>query len=274
MAPRLFTFHKILSACEEGSREGWQVFLESYTPIVFRLFDLYLSCSTEARKDFWRDALGALAAHNFERLRSFEHQAEREFLVDLRAFLLDRGAATLDPLQDSSLAPRPTPDTVSALLNGLPLTHQEVLFFKLAGYSDAAIEKALVITPSVAQEGWARLRADYSVLLGRDEDRCLWPAAWAAVLRFARTAKNENCPPLRQFIRIQEGGFSWYDKEPAEQHIAGCLHCLEWWTALREIKYWRNQAKPCPPSELDGLISALPLGAASKKKSLLARMFK
>jgi hypothetical protein len=274
MAPRLFTFHKILSACEEGSREGWQVFLEGYTPIVFRLFDLYLPSSAQARKDFWRDALGDLTAHNFERLRGFEHQAEREFLVDLRAFLLDRGAVKLDPFEDSGLAPKPTPDTVGALLKGLPLIHQEVLFLKLGGYSDAAIEKALVITPSVAQEGLARLRPDYSMLLGRNEDRCLWPAAWGAVMRFARSAKKENCPPLRQFVRIQEGGFSWYEKEPAEQHIAGCLHCLECWTALREIKYWRNEAKPCAPSELDGLISALPVGPASKKKSLLARMFR
>jgi hypothetical protein len=270
MATKLFTFHGIVSACEQGSLEGWLSFLGDYTPIVAQLFDFYLHTYSRPWQDFWREALADLTADNFDGLRKFEHQSEREFLADLRVFLLERAAAKLDPAQDCGVAPRPTPESVGALLKGLPLIHQEVLWLKLAGYSDAALEKALVITPAVAKDGLERLRAEYSVL--RNEDRCPWPAAWAEVLRSARAAKHERCPSLRQFVRDHEGGSSWYEKEPAEQHVGGCLYCLERWTALREIKYWRLQATPQPLAEIEGLASSLPLRAAARK-SFLARMF-
>src|SRR5712692_5677636 len=253
MSTKLFTFHQIISACEEGSRAGWQAFLSDYTPTAFELFNHYLPSCRQRQEDFWPEALAVLSADNFERLQKFEHQAEREFLIDLRAFLLDFGAAKLDPGQDSRDATPPTPESLKVLLQGLPLVHQEVLFLKLAGYSDASLEKALVVTPGVAQQGFERLRNDYPILFGRDEDRCLWPAAWAEVRRAAVAAKAESCPSVRQFIRIHEGGSSWYEKEPAEQHVSGCLYCLELWTALREIKYWRREAKPRPRAELESL---------------------
>ncbi len=271
---KLITFHKILAGCERGSREAWRDFLSDYTPIVHQLINVYLPLSQEARAEFWRGALRDLTSNNCEGLRAFEHQAEREFLFGLRAFLLERCSAKLDLSQDTTAAPRPTPETVTALLKGLPLIHQEILFLKMAGYSNASLENILRITPAVAQLGLERLRADYTAFLERAEDRCLWPAAWAEVTGSARAAKKEDCEPLRQFLRIQDGHISWYDKDPVEEHLSGCLHCLERWTALREVTHWRREAKPYPPAEVDGLLSGLPFQAERKpRKSFLQRMF-
>ncbi len=270
----LMIFQRILPGCEQGSREAWTAFLSNYTPIAFRLFDMYLPLPAGQRGGFWREALGALVANNFERLRTFDHQSEREFLTDLRAFLLERGAGKLDPSQDSTAAPAPTPETVADLLKGLPLLHQEVLFFKLSGYSSGGLEKLLRITPAVAQKGLERLQADYSALLEGREDGCLWPAAWAEVTRFVRAAEKEECGPLRQFVRIQDGQVSWYDKDPVEEHVSGCLHCLERWTALREIAHWRREVNPRPLAELDLLLSSLPVQTGSKQgKSIGRRIF-
>src|SRR3989442_10844071 len=217
MSNKLFTFHKIVAGCEEGSREAWEAFLADYTPIVFQLSDVYLGFAPQKQNDFWPDALAQLSANNFETLKRFEHQAEREFLTDLRDFLLEQGAENLDPALDSTETPRPTPEAVLALLKGLPLLDHEVLFFKLSRSSDATIEKILVTTPAVAQKWLERLRTEYSPLLAGSDDRCVWPAAWAVVLRTARKAKTEGCPPLRHFVRIHEGGFQWHEKEPAER---------------------------------------------------------
>lgn len=275
-SPGLITFHKILSGCEQGSRQAWQAFLTDYTPIVFQLLDIYLPCRRgDGRKEFWQEVLRALTANDFERLRTFDHQAEREFLIELRAFLLEPGGAKLDPARDTPEAPRPTPESVIALLKGLPVVHQEIVFLKLAGYSDTTLERLLKITPAVAQKGLERLQANYSIVLQREGDRGLWPAAWLELLRHARAAKKEGCPPLRQFVRILDGQVSWYDKEPAEEHLSGCLHCLERWTALRELVHWRREAKPRPPAELDGLLSSLPLQGGTKAgKGFLKRLFK
>jgi hypothetical protein len=271
--PRLITFHKILAGCEAGERESWRTFLGEYTPLVFRLAGIYLPSSPETRTALWRETLAALAAGHFELLRSFDHQAEREFLADLRSFLLEQGAAKLDGSRDVTGPPRPRPETVSSLVKPLPLLHQEILFLKLAGYSDATLESMLRITPSIAEQGLARLQADYAVILRKEQDVCLWPAAWLELLRHARGAKTGDCGPFRQFVRIQDGQTSWYEKEPLEKHMATCLHCLERWTALRELVYWRRDAQP--REETEALLSSLPLqalAAGPKKKSLLKRV--
>ena len=270
----MITFHKTLAGCEAGNPESWRAFVGDYTPLVYRLVGEYLPPLREGRAQLWEEALLALAANDFERLRSFDHQAEREFLADLRRFLLERGAKKLEPARDITRAPRPAPDTVDALLKGLPLIHQEILFLKLAGYSNHTLEKMLRITPGIAQRGLDRLQADYSAVLEKDRDACLWPAAWLELLARAWSASSADCPPLRQFVRMLDGQTSWYEKEPVEKHVGLCLHCLERWTALRELSYWRHGAKPLPEAEVKALVSSLSLQAGPKKeKSLLKRVF-
>jgi hypothetical protein len=271
---RVLTFHNMRRECEKGNRAAWRAFLSDYTPVVFQLLDVYLPSASNHRKELWREALRALSANNFEHLRSMSHQAEREFLVDLRMFILERGIAKLDARVDTPGVLKPTPEAVGTLLQGLPLTHQEILFLKLAGYSDSTLEKLLRITPTVAQKGLERLSPDYPIALQQQQDKSLWPAAWWAVLRHARDAKKEDCPPLHQFVRIHDGQVSWYEKEPVEQHIASCVHCLERWTSLREVAYWRLEAKPVTPAELEELLSCLPIEpSSSAKKSFLRRVF-
>ena len=270
----MITFHKTLAGCEAGNPESWRAFVGDYTPLVYRLVGEYLPPLREGRAQLWEEALLALAANDFERLRSFDHQAEREFLADLRGFLLERGATKLEPAGDITLPPRPAPDTVDALLKGLPLIHQEILFLKLAGYSNRTLEKMLRITPAIAQRGLERLQADYSAALKKDRDACLWPAAWLELLAHARSAKSADCPPLRQFVRILDGQTSWYEKEPIEKHVGLCLHCLERWTALRELIYWRQGVERLPAAEVNALFSGLSFrGEARQEKSFLKRVF-
>lgn len=273
----VLTFHKILSGCEAGEREAWRAFLADYTPVAFKLLSVHLGLSPREQEAAWREALAELAANDFARLRQFEHQAEREFSIDLRAFLLDRSARRFcdaSPSRDFSGAPAPTKEAAVALLKGLPLLDQEILFLKLCGYSDSTIENLLRVTPSLGQRAVERLRTSCPALLGRDEDRCLWPCAWGETLESSRAGRSEGCPSVRQFIRVQEGGFGWHEKEPVERHVGECLHCLERWVALREIWYWRRQAQACPPSELEAFLSRVPLKNESRpRKPLLRRIF-
>lgn len=269
----MITFHKILAGCEAGEREAWEEFLKEYTPIAYRLAAIYVPSSSEARSQLWRESLQALAAHGFERLRRFDHQAEREFLADLRNFLFEQATAKVDRAGDSSGAPPPTPESVGVLLRGLPLLHQEILFLKLAGYSDATLEKMLRLTPTIAAQGLARLQADYTPVLNRERDQGTWAAAWLELLAQARASHTADCAPLRQFVRIQDGQTSWYDKDPLERHMAGCLCCLDRWTTLRELVYWRHELKPARGEEIEALLARLPVSAEARKKSLFKRMF-
>lgn len=270
---RLWTFQRILPACEQGDAEAWRAFLESYTRLVFRYLEHYLPPASSRRAEVWGAALKELIKDDCARLRTFDHQAEREFLVDLRDFLLEVGAASLDVSADSPEAPRPTVESLKALLSGLPLAHQEVLFLKLAGYSDATIERMMRITPSVAAAGLERLQADYGALLRHERDLCLWPAAWAAFLRETPRQRSGDCPHPRVFVRIHDGQTTWYEKDPAEQHVAGCLHCLERWAALREAGHWRRAIPQASAAEVEEFMTLLPVPASPKKKSFLERLF-
>ena len=50
-------------------------------------------------------------------------------------------------------------EKISQLLADLPLLHKEMLFFKLAGYTDATIERILRMSPRVAEKAFQRLAA-------------------------------------------------------------------------------------------------------------------
>lgn len=244
----------------------------NYTPTALQLHGIYSPWTPEARWDAWRDSLHALSADECAILKGFSHQSEREFLVGLRAFLQERIAAKLNPLQDVADPPAPTVEALTALLGGLPVLHQEIAFLALSGYSPSTLETILRITPAVAEEGLVRLRTTYSTVLERSEDRCLWPAAWIGICRAARADAQKDCTPLRQLIRIFDGQASWYDKSPAEAHRAKCLHCLERWTSLLEVVAWDRTRESWPAEKIEPLMAAVPVKQQKSKPSLLARM--
>ncbi len=271
---KLLTFQKILPACEEEQAEAWRAFLSQYSPVAFELLDMYVPWTSAQRDAFWRDALLALSAEDYKRLRAFPHQAEREFLVELRAFLFERAQPLLDASKDSARVPGPTREKIAALLEGAPLLHQEIMFLKLAGYSDRTLEQLLRTSPSVGAAGLERLKAEYGAVLEGTEDRCPWPAAWLEMTRSAREARKPDCPVLRQMIRALDGQISWYEKDPLEQHRARCLSCLEHWTALLEVVGWAKRAHPWRDQQVNVFLSALPLNRAGKvKMPFLKRLF-
>jgi hypothetical protein len=269
-SPAAFTFHRIREQCEQGSLEAWRAFLEFYTPVGIHLLKMYLPTDSLGPERVWEQTLAALAENDFQRFRATEKKSEQEFLVDVRALLLDQ-ALLASP--SSPAASAPTLESLAKLLEGLPLLHQEMLFFKLSGYTDASIERMLRMAPRVAQAAFTRLEPDYAAALKVEADRCVWPQPWLVLLAEARAKKQESCAPLHQFLRIHAGQVSWYDKEPIEKHVAGCRRCLEAWAALHEVSYWRKAASAVSAEQIERHLRTLPL-APPPKKSLIQRIFK
>jgi len=268
--PVLFTFHKIREQGEQADAGAWRAFLNFYGPLYLHLLNIYLPGDAEAGGRLLQKLLEGLAENNFQRFRATSRQSEREFLTEVRALLLDLAATSpaagapgeVDGARALDL------EKLANLLRDLPLVHQEMLFLKLAGYSNATIEGMLRVAPRVAEKAFERLPAACSETQHAKEDRCPWPAEWLSVLREARAVKKENCPEPHQLLRIQDGQVSWYDKEPVEKHVAGCLRCLENWAALREVSYWRRVAAPISAAQVERFLQALPVTAAPKKPFL------
>jgi hypothetical protein len=250
-------------------------FITAYTPVIFRILDIYTPAwGPERRGQIWQDCLRALGAGNFQRLRTFDQQSEREFMVGLRTFVLETGWRQVDGATDCSQAPEPTPGTVKGLMKGLPLLHQLVLLLKLAGYSDGTLQRILRVSPAVAKSGLERLEENYALVLKREQDASLFPVAWMNLLRHAWQGKTDACPSLRRFVRILDGQTDWNVKESAEKHVEECLHCLEAWTALREIIHWQREVTPLPAEKVGPFLSALPTrSGVERRKTLLGRLF-
>lgn len=267
----LLTFHKIIAGCEAGEADTWRGFLQDYTPIVGEWARVYLPGLPE-NDVLWKDSLAAITEKDFAALRAFDHQSEREFLVGLRAFYLGRSASASDLTADAQEAP--SSSSMAEALKGVPLVHQEVVLLKLAGYSNTTLEKMFRLTPAVAKTSLSRLETRWPAALNNASGHGLYPAAWLQLLREVWEAKTDACPPLRLFVRIQDGQIGWAEKDPAETHIAGCLHCLERWTALREITFLRREAKPVPATQVEALLAGLPVRESGKKpKPLVKRLF-
>ncbi len=271
--PVFFTFHKVRQECEQPNADAWRAFLEFYTPLFLRLIEIYFPGNAGVSHSVLEKLLATLVADDFQRLRVTARQSEREFLVDLRVLLLDLAASAAGEIagsaREGSLLDL---EKVGKVLEGLPSIHQEMLFFRLAGYTDATLERMLRVSPRVAEKALERLQPDYSAAQRLERDRCLWPVEWLAVLRQARGARQENCPGSHEFLRVHDGQVSWYDKEPVERHVAGCLHCLECWTALREVGYWCRVAPPASAEQIQELLRVLPIGP-KPKKSLFRSVF-
>ena len=280
----LYTFHKVREQCEQANSDAWRAFLAMYGPLAGHLLAMYAPDLTVA-PGVWQKTLQRLAEKNFERFRGTARQTEREFLVDVRALLLETlsqlcatvpasdtsAASALQPSGPGNVAP--TPESLAKLLEGMPLLHQEMIFLKLAGYGNASLETMLRVAPHVAEKSFERLSPDYAAAANIEKDRCAFPVDWLNLLQQARESKKENCADLHQILRIHDGQVSWYDKEPVEKHVSGCLYCLERWTALREVGYWRKAAPAVPATQIDEGLAVLGLRAPETKKSFLKRVF-
>jgi hypothetical protein len=272
--PVLFTFHKIREQSEHGKPGAWRALLEFYAPVFFRLLEINGAISAREASPVVKKMLGDLTGNGFERLRSTSRQSEREFLGDLRAMLLEAAADDGSFKNSESLAGGAfEPDRITKLLDGLPLLHKEMLFFRLAGYTENTVERVMRLSPRVAEKAFERLAGEYQAALQAERDQGPWPAAWLAFLKKTRSLKDEKCTPTHEMMRIHDGQVSWYDKEPVEKHVSGCLHCLQAWTGLREVGYWRRAADPLSAAAIDELLEVIPIERIpAKKKSLLQRL--
>jgi hypothetical protein len=271
--PVLYTYHKIREQSEQGRAEAWRALLDFYAPVFFRLLEIHAAIPAREAPPIVKKMLAELTANGFERIHASPRQSEREFLGDLRAVLL---GAALDSAasQNSDVAATGSfdPEKIVKLLDGLPLLHKEMLFFKLSGYTESTIEHLMRISPRVAEKAFERLADEYAAARQTQQDRCPFPARWLAFLKQARGLKTEKCTPTHEMVRIHDGQVSWYDKEPVEKHVSGCLHCLETWMGLREVGYWRRAADALSASEIEDLLEVIPLEKPAKKKSLLQRL--
>jgi len=265
----------MIQGCREGDAEAWRALVAQYTPVLAGVAKAY-SSDPGRIAGAWRGVLGSLAGHDFAALKEVEAQSDREFFSVLRASLLEQFTAGPEDLTSpDGLDTITVLEDLSRLMRESPLVHQNMMFLHLTGYSDPDIELILRISPAVAQRSVERLNAAFWADFRRSMEAAHWQAAWLRMNRRMRRSKTPDCVPIRPLIRILDGQFGWYEKDPIERHLGACLHCLEAWVGLQEITHWMQRGTPLTPAQVDELLSGLPVKAKSQGRfSLLKRAFR
>ena len=274
MDTHIRNFHRIMAGCREGDFSAWEGLVAAYTPLAGRIIRHYLTPDREAAEAFWSQVLQALAAEKAADLERLASQSEREFWVDLREYIFRKGKEILPAAGpeagDSSL----TADLVREVLQELPLLQRELVFLRLAGYSDRTLERLLRINPAVASGGMEKLARRIPGVLAPEGDQMSRPAAWNQLWVEIQGMRRENCLPVRTFARCFDGQISWSDKESMERHLAECLYCFERYLAMKEIMYYLRELPPAPQEEVRRFMDGLPFQAPPRKQSLWSRVLR
>ena len=289
--PGIDTFHRVREQCEQANADAWRAFLSLYSPLGLHLLGMYApdrAAAARFGRKVWEETLRRLAENNFERFRGTARQSEREFLAR-RASAAARDArgsgrggrrkrrhcGHARRRRCAGRVGRAQPGSIRKgsrrFSKGCRCCIRRCFSSSWPVTATAPSRRCCAWRRAWPKNRSQRLSPDFAAALSAQKDRCLWPSEWLAILRQARAAKKETCPELHQILRVHDGQVSWYDKEPVEKHVSGCLYCLERWTALREVGYWRRMAPAVSPEQIEEWLRVLPVRAEEKKKKSLLR---
>lgn len=263
MVNGVFSFHVMREACLAGQPEGWWQLLRRYTPLAGHLLQHYFP--TLEKSALLVEIFRTAKTNASQFLDRFAGTSEKEFLLHLRRFVMEgarraRGARPETPL---------TPRVFWAVLQEFPLLQRELLLLSFHGYTPEELHQVLKFEPettrTLTEQAREKLRAQLGAAVGPDFERHDHDALFAAI----EESRGEKCLPDKTYGRIVDGQISWRDRDAAEQHIEGCLHCGNRFAEFREILYYYRTLPPPEDSTLVPIAVALGLPAqepARRKK--------
>ena len=272
MGTHIRNYHRIIEGCREGDFLAWKSLTAAYTALAGRFICHYLTPDQEVKEEFWSQVLRALASEKAADLERLASQDEREFLVYFREYIFRKGKEILPAAGPEAIDFSLTADLVLEILKDLPLLHRELVFLKLAGYSDRTLEGLLRVNPSVAVGGMEKLERRIPGVLAQERDQMSRPAAWNKLWFEIQGMRRENCVPVRKFARCFDGQISWSDKEQMERHLAECLYCFERYLCMKELVYYMRELQPASEEDIGRFMDALPFQAPLRKQSLWSRV--
>ncbi|HYG98947.1 MAG TPA: hypothetical protein VD837_07435 [Terriglobales bacterium] len=257
------TIFTMAEDCAHGVRQGWFEFVRDYGTVAERLVAHYfptLASETGMRR---RTVFARANADDNAWFRSLAFANEREFAMAFRELVLayGRSSVRLPVLQFSA-------DDLARAPDGLALIQRQLFWVFLKGWS--VDEASAMITNAAATAKEARILADDRIHALADGDSSM--AHCATTLRameLAESARTPDCLSWKTMDNIINGQISWRDRDNAERHASGCIHCLNSFTAFQEMIWLRKEAQPLPETEIEQVVQGLRL---QERKGLFSRL--
>ncbi len=271
--PAILSFHRVYRAClaadADESAAGWRSLIRFFLPLSEHLVRQYFSDVWPDPSDGAAALFARLWANGGERLRACAGQAEKEFLVFLRDELFRVGREQRGEREPLGM----THEQFCALLGEFPHVPREAVVMLAKGYRPEKFAIVLHMEDKTAEQLLQKVNQNLestglAVRLPANLDRLL--------ANLEQQETTEDCVPLRTFMRIKDGLVPWSEKEAADRHLAGCLHCFQKSVTYQELNWFFLDYPPAEDRRVEPVAvkAGLASEAPKKKPSLLTRMFR
>ena len=238
------TVFVMAEACARGEPLGWEQFLRGHGWIAAQLLQRYFPTLTPEADQHLAAVFQRARAGDAAWFRGLTFSNEREFAMAFRelVFAYGREAARL-PLPQAPL------EKFQAAVASLALMEREILWLQIKGY-DAPQIAAILASAAATAEAAARAASDplAGVLPPAPDARAL---AARALMEAVEKARSQDCLPLKTFNNLVNGQLTWSERELADEHLRGCLYCLDRFTAFQEMVRYLRDAQPLPDEQVD-----------------------
>ncbi len=257
------TIFTMAEDCARDEVQGWLEFVRGYAPIARNLLQHY-SPALEPELDLHITRVFQRARDNGNAWFAGLHFAnEREFLMAFRelvfAYVRAAGRETV---------PQVSLDQAREALRDLTVVQRELLWMFVKRYDAPQAAAILMNAESTARELQESIQARLTLLMAGGESA----EVVRALLEHTEETRTPDCLPLKTFNNLINGQISWQERDRAERHISGCMHCLDRFTSFQEMIWHARQATPLSESESEQLLRSL--GVSPKFKGLMARLLR
>jgi hypothetical protein len=256
------TIFSTVEDCSRGVYQGWYELVRDYTPVGRMLLAHYFPTLQPDLNVAVTNIFATARANDNAWFGSLRFANEREFAMafgDL-VFACGRSEARLP-------APKIAADQIFALLEGLTLIERELFWVFLMGWN-VQQGSAILMNASATAEETHKVADEKLAQLGPKAERS---SIALVAIEAAQSRRGSDCLPWKTFNNLINGQISWDEREAAERHLTGCVHCLNAFTAFQEMIWLQKHAVPLGEKEAEALAAALGMHRASK--GLLGRFF-
>lgn len=256
------TIFSTVEDCSRGAYEGWVELVRDYAGVARTLLSHYFPTLQPEIEGAVKQVFATARTNDNAWFRTLHYANEREFAMAFRdlVFACGRSYARLP-------APGISTDQVFALLEKHPVVHQELFWAFLKGWDVQQASAMLMNASATAEESSKLADAELSQLAPPSERANIALMSMEA----AEARRTPDCLAWKTFNNIINGQISWNDREAAERHIGGCVHCLNAFTAFQEMIWLKNTSAVIDEKQAEAL--AMTLGFQRPSKGLLSRIF-
>jgi hypothetical protein len=228
----IYTCYDMVRDCRENRAEGWRYFLTNYVPVVRRLLAHYAS-PDEALVE---RVLVAVRRPESSMFQSLEPAPERWFVAELRQKVLEE---LPDPAPEIEL----DLETVAAAFQSLTTVEKQAAWIEGMGYTAEETGAMLRMAPATV----LKIREKAAELLRGKSDawrRSILRENGLRLSRLAAAASGAECLPSKTFLDVLDGRTTWRGREEMEQHVSGCMHCIDHFSRMGEVVELMRGARP------------------------------